>query len=243
MKSSQLILVAAIAAMLAGCGKENGKPAMNLNPKDPNVAAKVRQGMQEKQTAAAPRGDASVPLAQYQELRDGRQIVYAYYATGAMPVDFEKITAVISNEYRGEQDEFKKHDLINALKPGITKEIDKAKQSAYYFMEMSDYPTVDKYDFSTQTFKVQALSHSSAYRYFPNASAYKIQFPGSEAFSALKVTDENAARNIENLRLKNGLRLVVYFFVNDTELGQTTLKAEIMRVRLLDKQGTVLAEQ
>jgi hypothetical protein len=215
---------------------------------NPATAARMKQAAkaaaQEKQTAAAPRGDSSIPLDKYQELLGGKQLLYAYYAVSSMPVDFEKVASIISRQYQNEQDEFKKHDMLSALKPGILGEIDKAKQNKYYSMRIGDNRILDKYDFSNQTFSIPPLSDPSTSRYFGDASSYRLGFSNSKAFSSLKVADENTARTMESLRLKyDGLRLIVYFFANDTELGDTKLKAEIMHIRLIDKQGKVLAEQ
>lgn len=247
MNLKKIGLAAAVAAALAGCGQDSDKPAPNLNLNDPATAAKMKQAAkaaaQEKQSAAAPHGDSSIPLDKYQELHSGKQLLYAYYAASAMPVDFEKVAAIISPQYRNEQDEFKKHDMLAALKPGILGEIDKAKQSQYYFMQIGNNRAVNKYDFSNQTFGVEELSDASTSRYFGDAYSYQLKFSNSKNFSSLKVADENTARTIESLRLQNGLRLVVYFFASDTELGDTKLKAEIMHIRLIDKQGKVLAEQ
>ena len=51
------------------------------------------------------------------------------------------------------------------------------------------------------------------------------------------------ARQIEGLRSKYAdLKITVYFFANDTEIGSPIIKAEIMKIRLTDARGNVLAQ-
>ncbi|MDR2838187.1 MAG: hypothetical protein LBV49_06400 [Azonexus sp.] len=254
MTLKQILLLVAIAAGLAGCGKESDNlPGPNVNQAQPNLndPAILKKIAQENQSANAQHGDPSAPLEKYQALTSGKQLMYAYLAVSTLPVDFEKVAQVISPDYRSTQDEFKKRDLLQALQPGIQGEIEKARNNRYYFIEFNELPMVDKYDFSQHSFTVFPLKQSG-YRHFNEASSYGFGFSNTQAFSSLKVADENVARTIEGLRNKNpnfafgdkqGLRLAVYFFANDTELGETKLKAEIMHIRLLDQKGSVLAER
>ncbi|MFT3777314.1 MAG: hypothetical protein QM772_03370 [Ottowia sp.] len=239
--NNSIVLAAGAALMLAGCGEKNAEPPATLDAA--TSVTQARQVVQAKQSAAAPRGDAAVPLESYQELTSGKQLLYAFLAASTLPINFEKVAEHISPEYSGERDEFKKRDLLVALQPAIQREVDKAKVHPYYVMTIGGN-VLDKYDFSQQAFRIPELSDASASRYFYDLSAYRMGFSDAQAFSSLKVADEDTARSIEGLRSKyQELRLRVYAFVNDTELGQTKAKAQIMRIQLVDKQGRVLAQQ
>ena len=136
--------------------------------------------------------------------------------------------------------------MLNALKPAIEAEVGKAKQSRYYVMRIGNGSSgvVEKYDFAQKQFPLPDLKESDSYRYFNDVSDYKLGFSNARAFNSLNVPDENAARTIENLRSTyQPLSLLVYFFASETELGENKLKGEIMKVQLVDKQGTVLAQQ
>lgn len=230
------------AIILVGCWKNEEKPSENLN--NATSVSQEKQVVQEKQVTATPHGDKSFPLEKYQELTSGKQLLYAYLAASNMPIDFDKVASYISKEYKFERNEFKKRDLLDALKPAILKEVEKAKQNQYYYIVIDDHPIIDKYDFSNQAFSIIPLRDSKSYRYFYDVSEYKLGFSNSSAFNSLKITDEDVARNIESLRSQyKTMRLIVYFFANDTELGENKIKGEIMHIKLVDNNGSVLAEQ
>ena len=237
------ILIAAGATLcLAACSKNEDTSAATLA--DAKSPAKAKAAMQAEQAAAAPRGDKAVPLDRYQELKSGRQLMYAFLATSLLPIDFEKTAADVSPDYDRERDEFKKRDLLAALRPAIQAEVDKAKSQRYYFMDIGRGAVLDKYDFTQQAFPIPELKDRDGYRYFGDLNRYALGFSNASAYGTLKVADENTARAIEGLRTQyDKLHLRVYFFVNDTELGTTRLKGEIMRVQLRDRNGAVLAEQ
>lgn len=225
-----------------GCDtNENGKPPATLDSAT-NVT-QAMQALEDKKTASAPVGDKSIPFASYQELNSGKQLFYAYQAASTLPIDYDKASRSISRDYARESDEFKKRDLLTAIKPALDAEIEKAKQNKYYYMDINAYPVVEKYNFEQQAFKLPALADASSMHYFNDFYEYKLKFTNVDNFNNLKVIDENVARNIEGLRSKGrNLEIRVYFFANDTELGEALVKAQIMKVELLDKNGNLLAE-
>ena len=243
---STFILITSAALLLTACGKEGDRPAdpAPATLGDAQSPAKAKQAVQAQQSAAAPRGDKSVPLENYQELKSGRQLLYAFLAASPLPVDFDKVAQDISQPYARERDEFKKRDLLAALKPAVEAEVAKAKAQKYYYMTMGRSNVVDKYDFTERAFAIPELRDGDGYHYFNDIHSYQLGFSNAKAFGALKVPDEETARMIEGLRSQyDQLTLRVYFFANDTELGSTRLKGEIMHVQLLDRHGKVLAEQ
>lgn len=228
------------SAMLQACSKSDQNTApVSLN--DAASPAQAKKAVEEQKAAAAPKANKSLPMEQYQELNSGKQLLFTYLGISTMPVDYEKIAATISNEYRSQSDEFKKRDILNALKPGVEKEVAKAKEGRYFFMDLDG--KIDKYDFNTKSFAITEFNDSSSYRYFYDLSEYRLNFINSANFSKLAIADENQARSIEGLRSKyQGLKTRVYFFAADTKLGETTVLGEITKVRVLDSKGNVLAE-
>jgi hypothetical protein len=239
MKKIIAILFCSIA-LLQGCSKGDQSTApASLN--DAASPAQAKKAVEEKKAAAAPKANKSLPIEEYQELNSGKQLLFTYVGISTMPVDYEKIATTISNEYRGQSDEFKKRDILNALKPGVEKEIAKAKEGRYFFMDLDG--KIDKYDFNTKSFTITELNDSASYRYFYDLSEYRLSLINSANFSKLAISDENQARSIEGLRSKyQGLKTRVYFFAADTKLGETTVLGEITKVRVLDGKGNLLIE-
>lgn len=241
MKNFTLALLCTVA-LFQGCSKSTPEaPDKVASLSDAKSPEAVKQAVLAQKAADAPHADKAIPLTQYQELSSGKQLMFSYLAVSTMPVNYEKIASSISPEFQRENDEFKKRDILNALKPGIDKEMVKAKSGQYYFMRLSD--NLDKYDFSSKSFGNQAFSDGDSFRYFNDNSEYKLKFANSAAFNKVNVPDEQLARTIETLRTQyQGVRIVVYFFVNDTELGSTNVKAEITKVQVTDGKGNVLTE-
>jgi hypothetical protein len=233
------IAFAALVAALSGCSKEE-KPTVSLDElKSPE---KLKKAIEKKEAAAAPKADKSVPIEQYKELSDGKQLMFTVLAASKMPVDYEKIAGIISSDYRSTKDEFKKKDLLTALKPGIDAEVEKAKGELYLYMDVSD--SINKYDFESKSFPVPSFRETGSLRYFHKMPAYNLTFSNQKDFSDFPVADETAARNIESMRTKyQQMKIRIYFFASGTKLGDPTLTGEVTKIRLLDSKGAVLAER
>lgn len=196
--------------------------------------------------AAAPKGDKSLPNEHYQALNSAMQLVFAYLALDTAPVNYEKVAHMMSKEYGGERDEFKKRDLMISLKPTIDKGIEKAKQNRYYSIEIGDGLQLQKYDFESKSFLIKSFSKSSFNWFFHDNVGYGLKFSNASSFKNLVVADENLARKIEALRSQTllsseGLQVKVLFFTTDTGVDvQNFVNAEIMRVQITDKDGKPL---
>jgi hypothetical protein len=237
----KIILISTVifVAALQGCSKSEGDiKTVSLDDAASQVQAK--QAIEEQKADAAPKADKSIPLDQYQELNSGKQLLFANLAVNSMPLDYEKIAAQISNEFSSQLDEFKKRDMLTALKPGIDKEVAKAKVGRYYFIEMNE--GLEKYDFSSKSFPVTALTESTSYRFFYDLSQYRLTFSNSLAFNQLPVPDENEARTVESLRTNGSLQTRVYFFAADSKLGEPIVIGEITKVKITDRKGNSVAE-
>lgn len=237
----KIIAIVICSFAVFGCSKSD-KDAPPISLSDATSSAQVKKAVEVQKAAEAPKADKSVPLTQYQEMNSGKQLLFSHLAISGMPIDYEKIASFISNEYNHQSDEFKKRDMVNALKSGIDKELAKAKDGRYYYMEIS--ANWDKYDFGSKSFSTSDIGGNGRYfRFNDFAVTYRLEWPNAGQFSKLLVPDENQARAIEALRTKyNGIKTRVYFFITDTKLGDTTVLGEITKVQVMDAKGNLLAE-
>lgn len=237
------LLLALLTVSLAACGdkKEAASPAPTLA--DATAPKNVEAIKQEVVRAALPKADKSTPAASYQELTSGKQLMYSYLSLAAMPIDYPKIAGVVSSDYARSSDEFHKNDLLKALKPKIDASVAQAGAQRYVRLKL-DNP-LNKYDFEQKGFPLDSsLWESGSTRYFFDNPVYKLSFSNGDGFRYLKVPAEEAARTIEGLRSKyQALELVVYAFAQDADISQNLVRAEIVRVELVDKKGNVLATQ
>ena len=239
----QLILTAISAALaLTACGKseteagkqEAAKPSLSDASKH-----KVEEKAKETIAAKAPRGDQGKALTEYAELDSGKQLMFLNLTLSGMPADYAAIAGNISSNYSRESDNFKKNDMLKALTPGIDQEIEAAKSRRYVYMDVSDIP-LETFDFNQSAFPMKLLS-SGSYRYFNDIYGYKAEFDHIGPFALLKVSDENQAREIEQLRTKYQLKARIYMFAMDVPVGSNNVRFEPMSIEIRDKQGRVLA--
>lgn len=241
------------AAVLPGCSKEQAaaepKAAGSTPALGPSAAAAAAP-----KAAPVVKADKSKPLAEYQDLKSGRTVMFAYLAVDTLPIDYGKIAGLVSSEFAISQDEFRKHDLLTALRPGIDAEVAKAKENRYYRMEGE--VEVEKYDFETKSFRLGTFADPSTQIYFNDIQSYSVGFSNAQQFQRLRVEDEAQARRVEGVRAQTGaggnslqkahakhkLFLAVYLFAAEAKLGQPVLMAEVVRVQLKDEKGNVLAE-
>lgn len=238
-------------ALLTGCSKEPAATEQKVAGSTPAPAAQAPKAAAVVTVAKA---DRTKPLAEYQDLKSGRTVMFAYLSVDTLPIDYGKIAGLVSSEYASSQDEFRKHDLMAALKPGIDAEIAKARANRYYRMEGE--VEVEKYDFVSKSFQLGTFKDSDTQMYFNDIQNYSVGFANAEQFQRLKVEDEAQARRVEAVRAetavggnplqkayaKHKLFLSIYLFASEARLGQPVLIAEIVRVQLKDEKGNVLAE-
>ncbi len=238
------LVFAAVIATLAGCGqKADGNGAAALNLADATAAKTVETIKEDVARAALPKANKATPMEDYIEFTSGNQIMFAYLALAAMPVDYKDIANTFSQDFRQASDEFRKNDLLTALKPKIDGEVAKAGKRRYAKLTI-DNP-IQKYDFEKKGFPVEgSVWQSGSYRFFSDNSSYRVGFSNGDAFRYLNVPSEESARAIEGLRSKyEQMNLVIYFYTQEADVSNKTIKAEIVKLALLDKAGNVLASQ
>lgn len=195
--------------------------------------------------AGLAKGDKNTPSENYVELNSGNQLMFSYVALMNIPYDHKEIAENYSVDYKRATDEFKKNDLLQALKPRIDAEIAKAKNSRYFKTSIDD--PLNKYDFEKKGFMLsREIREPGYFQYFSDNSANKLMYTNGSAFEYLKITSDDDARKIEGIRSAGGyhsLKLMVYFFLQDADPSNKSIQAEILKVTLLDKKGNVLATQ
>jgi len=236
---NSLLLICSIAliAGLVGCSKKDDANNTIDKSGTPNLADAISQkGKEQAAISALPEGNASTPLSQYKELTSDNDIMFAYYALSSLPVDYDKILMSYSEDYRRASDEFKKQDILKALKPKVDQEIATAKTARYLKMTWN-YFQLGKYDFNDKGFSVNTGSNLG----YDN---YRLVFTNGDKYKMFKVEDEAKARLIEDKRSKGeSFDLVVYVYAQDTDLNEKYIKTQVMKVSLQDKHGTELFSQ
>lgn len=236
---TKTFFVLSLALALAACSKTDAPAPTLAAAQSPE---QLQAAVAEKQLAAAPKGDPVKPLTDYTALDSGKQLRFAHMALSGLPVDYDKVAEAISRDYQQTQDAFKRKDIAAALKPAIDQEIAKARQSAYFQMEINGYNLLEGFNFEKKTFAVKAFADAGSSRYFNDDSNYQLVFANASDFAALAVPDEARARSIEGARSQE-LKLRVFMFMNGVVLGENRVRAQVLHIQLLDRQGNVLAQQ
>ncbi|MYM74560.1 hypothetical protein GTP56_20515 [Duganella sp. FT134W] len=234
-------------ALLAACGDKAATAPAGADVK-PNLAdaakpAVMAEQAKEQARAALPKGDPNTPASSYTDIESGNQLMFAYLGVAGMPVDYNEVATSYSRDYATASDEFKKNDLLKALKVKIDAGVAQAAQQRYVKLEIAS--PVQKYDFEKKGFPLDSsLWEKGSYRYFGDNSSYKIGFNNGASFRYLNVPEEDKARVIEGLRSKyEAMHLVVYGYVQDADVSKKVVQAQILKVELVDKKGNVLASQ
>ncbi|MFL9923701.1 DUF4852 domain-containing protein [Herbaspirillum lusitanum] len=243
-----LIAATTCATVLSACNDNNAPkntPAATAAPtlNDATSAKAAETARQEVIANAREKADKSTPLASYQPLDSGNQLMYSYLALAGLPIDYREIAAKVSVDYARSNDEFQKSDLLKALQPRIDAAVSAAKGNRYFKLVLNS--PVDKYDFDKKGFPLNSsVWESGSYRYFNDNSNYHLSFTNGDGFHYLSNVPEDAARQIESLRsVYNGLDLVVYCFAQGADPASRTVKAEIVKIAVVDRKGNVLAQQ
>jgi len=240
------VLITLGMAALAGCSKgsdsKTAEPAAEASLDSALSPEKAKEAVAEQRRSTLVKADAGTPVENYFPLKSGNELMFMYYALSGLPPDMEKIAAKYSSEYRQSSDAFRKQDLLVALKPRIENELEMAKTRRYFVYEIDQ--NLQHYDFDKKQFPLQNGLQADSYWYMYDNSDYKLEFTNVEPFQRLNVADEAKARSIE--KMVSGYKqftLRIYAFAQDVDINSSQLKAQVVKVVLLDKQGNELVTQ
>jgi hypothetical protein len=192
-----------------------------------------------------PQADPNAPDSQYARLDSGYQLAALFYALSAMPPDYDVLAAAASQEYRTATDEFRKRDLLVALRGKIDQDLARYKdpQNRYFAVDQAGVP-MQHYDFKTSSFPVNYNIGPGAYTYFYDSPKYKLAYNNGSDFLRVPVADEQRAKQIEALVGKYELaggESTFYVFVQEADTTSDELKAHIVRVVVKDRQHGEIA--
>lgn len=234
MKKASLFLVVAVA-MLGACSKQT-----------PSADAAASQSQAEVAEQAKPelaKAEPSTPESAFKRIEDPFQLTAYASVLSGMPADYSALAEKISRDYWLEKDGFKKKDMENALKPRIDALLADAKGRRYFIFELP--VSLREYDFAAKSFGT-GFNNDSYFTYSGDAQQETFAFSNTNAVSSLIVSDEEVARVIEKLRTNyesDDLVLSIYAFAQGTDLSNNRLKAQVVKVKLLNEKGETLVEQ
>ncbi|HWG70965.1 MAG TPA: hypothetical protein VN692_16240 [Steroidobacteraceae bacterium] len=249
-----VILLAACLAGAGACSKKSSPPgAARQGPRDsggefvPGVPDNAYQPPEATRRAAEnrnlPRPDLSTPDSQYVLISGGAQLMFLYQAFSGLPPDIEKTATEYSKEYAGTSDTFRRHDLLNALKPKFASLLEDARAHPYIRWDQ-DYTHVEHYDFARKGFLIKdPMLESGGYGYMADIRGYNLNFTNGEDVNFVSVVDEGRARELEAQLQKGNFPIRFYAFVQSADdRGDHVIHASVTKVQVLDRSGQVLLE-
>lgn len=252
-KTVHVAIVLAFATVIGACSK--GPQSSTPTASAPSTSAPsvsdalspqaVQQAAAAAKTANLPKPDFNTADSAYVPLTKGTQLMYFYAAFSGMPVDYNSMASTISQDYRMTSDEFKKHDILAALKPKIDAGIADAKAHPYIILTDNN-PGIGHYDFQRKAFPVgDALFQQGGYERFYDDTNTELSVTNGALFQNLNVPDENLAKTIESeISSSANLYLKVYAFVQSTDnTSGDMVQAMITKVQLIGPNGQVLLQE
>jgi hypothetical protein len=235
---------------------DEGRQQLCANLSDAGCRQKMRQvqaaKLQEVSAQAEkdrlrklPRANRDTPESQYAHLDSGYQLAALFYALSAMPPDYDVLAAAASREYRTTTDEFRKRDLLQALRGKIDQDLARYKdpRNRYFTLDQNN-AAVQHYDFKTSSFPVGYNIGPGAYTYFNDAPNYKLAYNNGGDFLRMPVADEQRAKEIESMvtryQLAGGVS-TFYIFVQEADTTNNEVKAHIVRVVMKDQKHSEIA--
>ncbi len=249
-----VMLLAACLASAAACSKKTssaGEPRPTGRDSShefvPGVPDGGYQPPQPPPKAAEdprlPQPTLSTPDSEYVAINSGAQLMFLYQAFSGIPPDVEKTATDYSKEYAGTSDTFRRHDLLEALKPKLAALLKDARAHPYIRWDQ-DYTHVDHYDFARKGFLIKdPMLEDGGYGYMADIRGYNIHFTNGTDVNFAAVPDESRARELEALFQKNNFPIRFYAFVQSADdRGDHAVHAHVVKVQVLDRSGQVLLE-
>lgn len=226
------------------CSRREDCPAQwdAFRKKERELNAQVEQ----VRTQKLPHANSSTPDSQYTALDSGYQIATLFYALSGMPPDYEALASAASEEYRASRDEFRKRDLMQALRPKMDQQIAAYKdpENRYFRTDNPTGASVQHYDFKTSSFPVTLGLGPQMYTYFRDAPQYKLGYNNGNDFLRFAVADERRAKDIEAM-VANGqaqyCESIFYLFIQEADVANNKVNAQVVRVALNDRTHAEIA--
>lgn len=241
-------LVAVVVLFLTSCTK-----------KDPAIVGAGQGSVSAAANLDLPQPDNNHPLTSYVNISDSKQVEYLYYALSGVRPDYDKIAQNDWQDYRSTSDEFKKHEMLNAITPQIDARINAAKNQRYItFVTPVVLPsTVGPYDLTVmfQGMRLPSFFSGNAPAQIPYGSKFSDygfycancnNFANLASFSFFP--DQDRQNRLANSLTTTGIdetynhKVKVYAFAQTTQKFAGHIETVITRIDLLTSDGkTVLA--
>jgi hypothetical protein len=202
--------------------------------------------------SALPTADGDKALTDYQPVNSGVQLAYLYYALSGLPVDYEKLAGIASQDYRSTTDSFKKADILAALKPQIDQQINSFRTNRYVKVHMSGAAIgIGHYDLAAKSFPVNGLPLAeNGFLTFNDSAQYHLAVTNGSGFNKLKIEDQAKAKEMESLVTKGlpnyyGVGQYptpadLYLFAQGVDQNSGIVKFQIVEVSLADQHDNLL---
>lgn len=250
-KSMRLLPAVVTALMLGACspGHLPGAPATDGSSASTSSSDAGSPGNTQAASPAAAqvnlaKPDQNTPDSSYVTVTSGNQLMFLYTALSGLPPDWDAMARNYSSDYSQANDAFRKHDLMEALKPKMQAAITDAKAHPYIIWNAGN-PQLSPYDFTRKGFPVgSGQIEPSGYVYVSDNGSYHLSFTNGSDFQFLPVPDENVAKQIEQYRSSyTNMALRVFAFAQGADPSNDTVKAVITKVQLLGPHNEVLLEE
>lgn len=228
---------------MSGCGSDTRVVASQPPAARPAGATSGPNAGIQASLERLPVADASVLFDRYERVDRPDQIAALYYAVSGLPVDYPKLAEFSSQEYRSTSDEFRKRELMQALKPAIDNAIQQFRADRYFWVSIAGVQ-MEHFDFNSRSFPLRApWIDENSYVYFNN-STYTLGFTNGSRYGRFTVQDEAVARPIEERvsRYDAVDNAQVYLFAQAVDMNTNRVKCQITRISLLDRRGIQIGE-
>ena len=243
-KMTHLLMISTLSAVLVACNAPTASQPdqtaaeTQTPPAGTNILGlpALPQGEKAAVPSTLMSGNPLLPESAYAEITDGDKLVYLYYGLSQLPVDYQAIANSTVRDFRYERDEFKKRDILNALKPKIDADIKAVGAQRYLKFRANDAGLYAEYDFNKKAFRQSAIGTGTRFSF--GDVGQQIAFTNASAFEWVPVPDESQARQLTAMRSKyNGVTLDIYLFAQEADLNDKAIRCQIMKMVYKTKDG------
>ena len=234
-KFISLLVLSILSIGLVACNSSTSTEPTETETQTPPVGTNIfglpatPKSDDEAQHTQLSSGNPLIPDEAYVEITNGEKLVYLYQGLSQMPIDYDAIASSTVRDYRFERDEFKKRDILAALKPKIESDIKAASAQRYLKFRANDPGLYSEYDFNKKAFKQSAISSGTRISF--GDYGQQIGFTNATAFELVPVPDEAQARKLSAVRSKyRDVTLDIYLYAQEADLNDKIIKCQIMKM-------------